>query len=175
MFALGASISAAPQAPPKTAPAPAPVDVKVYLTPTCGCCSKWVDHMAAAKFNTTKDVRTDLGTVPERKRVPRQLMGCHLAIVGPYVVEGHVPADVVRKLLKEQPKIAGIAVPGMPTGSPGMEGPNPEPYPIVAFRADGTTYEFAEALTRGQRWSAWRTRSPTSARRDWSGRAPPPP
>jgi hypothetical protein len=144
VFALGASISAAPQAPPKTAPAPAPVDVKVYLTPTCGCCSKWVDHMAAAKFNTTKDVRTDLGTVPERKRVPRQLMGCHLAIVGPYIVEGHVPADVVRKLLKEQPKIAGISVPGMPTGSPGMEGPNPEPYSIVAFRADGTTYEFAK-------------------------------
>lgn len=142
VFALGASISAAPQAP-KAAATDAPVDVKVYLTPTCGCCSKWVDHMAAAKFKTTKDVRPDLSTVPERKRVPRALMGCHLATVGPYVIEGHVPADVVRKLLKEQPKIAGIAVPGMPIGSPGMEGPNPEPYSIVAFRADGTTYEFA--------------------------------
>jgi hypothetical protein len=123
--------------------ASAVVEGKVYLTPTCGCCGKWVEHMKEARFNLTKDVRTDLSTVPDRKRVPQALQSCHVAVVGPYVVEGHVPADVVRKLLAEQPKIAGIAVPGMPEGSPGMEGPNPRPYSIVAFRADGTTYEFA--------------------------------
>ena len=139
---VGASLAVGAQGQ-KKGPAPAVVDAKVYLTPTCGCCGKWVEHMKEAKFNLTRDVRTDLSTVPDRKRVPHQLQSCHLAVIGPYVVEGHVPADVVRKLLTERPKIAGIAVPGMPEGSPGMEGPNPRPYSIVAFRADGTTYEFA--------------------------------
>jgi hypothetical protein len=139
---VGASLAFAAQTQKKAAAPPA-VEGTVYLTPTCGCCGKWVEHMKEAKFNLTRDVRTDLSTVPDRKRVPQQLQSCHLAVVGPYVVEGHVPADVVRKLLTERPKIAGIAVPGMPEGSPGMEGPNPRPYSIVAFRADGTTYEFA--------------------------------
>jgi hypothetical protein len=75
--------------------------------------------------------------------VPAQLQTCHTAVVGNYIVEGHVPADVVRQMLKEKPAIAGIAVPGMPIGSPGMEGANPRSYSIIAFRADGTTYEYA--------------------------------
>jgi hypothetical protein len=123
--------------------APAPVDVKVYLTPTCGCCGIWADHMTAAKFNVTREVTRDLQAVPARQRVPAQLQTCHTAVIGNYIVEGHVPADVVRQMLKEKPKIAGIAVPGMPIGSPGMEGPNPRSYSIIAFRADGTTYEYA--------------------------------
>jgi len=123
--------------------APAPVDVKVYLTPTCGCCGIWADHMSAAKFNVTREVTRDLQAVPVRQRVPAQLQTCHTAVVGNYIVEGHVPADVVRQMLKEKPNIVGIAVPGMPMGSPGMEGPNPRSYSIIAFRADGTTYEYA--------------------------------
>ena len=75
--------------------------------------------------------------------MPESLRSCHTALIGGYVIEGHIPADVIRKLLKEQPKVVGIAAPGMPMGSPGMEGPNPQPYTIVAFKADGTTYEFA--------------------------------
>jgi hypothetical protein len=123
--------------------APSPTAVKVHLRPTCGCCGKWVEHLEAAGFKVTRNVTADLESVPERKRVPAQLQTCHTAIIGQYLVEGHVPVDVIQKLLKEQPKIAGIAVPGMPIGSPGMEGPSPRPYSIVAFKADGSTYEFA--------------------------------
>jgi hypothetical protein len=121
----------------------APVAAKVYLTPTCGCCGKWADHMKAAGFSVTREVIAELDSVPARKRVPEQLRSCHTAVIENYLVEGHIPADVVRQLLKERPKIVGIAAPGMPLGSPGMESPNPQPYVIVAFRADGTGYEFA--------------------------------
>ena len=139
-----AGLAVAAQAQKQKKPAaPAPVDVKVYLTPTCGCCGIWADHMAAAKFNVTREVTRDLQAVPLRQRVPSQLQTCHTASVGNYIVEGHVPADVVRQMLKERPNIAGIAVPGMPIGSPGMEGPNPRSYSIIAFRADGSTYEYA--------------------------------
>lgn len=117
--------------------------MKVYLTPTCGCCGKWVEHLTAAGFKVTREVTTNLDGVAERQRVPEQLRTCHTAVLGSYLVEGHVPADVVQKLLKEKPKIAGIAVPGMPIGSPGMEGPNPRPYSVIAFTADGATSEFA--------------------------------
>lgn len=129
-----------PQTQKKPAALPA---VKVSLRPTCGCCGKWVEHLEAAGFKVTKNVTADLESVPERKKVPAALQTCHTAVIGPYLVEGHVPVDLIQKMLKEQPKIAGIAVPGMPIGSPGMEGPNPRPYSIVAFKADGSTYEFA--------------------------------
>jgi hypothetical protein len=120
------------------------VSAKVYLTPTCGCCSKWADHMKAAGFDMEREVTAELERVEPRQRVPRQLRSCHTAVIGKYLVEGHVPADVVQKLLKESPAIVGIAVPNMPIGSPGMEGPNAQPYSIVAFKADGSVYEFAK-------------------------------
>jgi hypothetical protein len=97
----------------------------------------------AAGFSVTREVTPDLDAVPPRKRVPEELRSCHTAVVGKYLVEGHVPADVIRTLLRDAPAVAGIAVPGMPIGSPGMEGPGARPYAIVAFRANGTTYEFA--------------------------------
>jgi hypothetical protein len=122
---------------------PAVVEAKVYLTPTCGCCGKWADHMKAAGFAVTREVTAELDAVPARQRVPETMRSCHTAVVRNYLVEGHVPADLVQKLLRERPKIAGIAVPGMPAGSPGMESPYPVSYSIVAFRADGTSYEFA--------------------------------
>lgn len=124
-------------------PKPAPVGATVYLSPTCGCCGKWADHMKTAGFAVTREVTSQLDSVPARRRVPLTLRSCHTAVVGDYLIEGHVPTDLVQKLLKERPKIAGIAVPGMPAGSPGMESNYPVPYTIVAFRADGTTYEFA--------------------------------
>jgi hypothetical protein len=138
---LSSTAGVGAQAPKK--PVPAPVDGKVYLTPTCGCCGKWVDHMRAASFNMTREVITDMSAVPAHQRVPESLRSCHTAVIGQYIVEGHVPADVVRQLLKDQPKIVGLSAPGMPAGSPGMDVPNAPPYSIVAFRADGTTYEFA--------------------------------
>ena len=78
----------------------------------------------------TREVTTQLEAVPERQRVPAKIRSCHTAVVGKYLVEGHVPADVVKQMLKEAPAIAGIAVPGMPIGLPGMEGPNPRSYSI---------------------------------------------
>jgi hypothetical protein len=122
---------------------PAPIGATVYLSPTCGCCGKWADHMKTAGFAVTREVTAQLDSVPARRRVPLTLRSCHTAVIDSYLIEGHVPVDLVQKLLKERPKIAGIAVPGMPAGSPGMESPYPVPYTIVAFRADGTTYEFA--------------------------------
>ena len=130
----------------KTGPKPAPVAAKVYLTPTCGCCGKWVDHMTAAGFNAERDVRpqVEYDKVAPKQKVPASLRSCHTSVIGKYVIEGHVPADVVRKLLKEAPAgVVGLSAPNMPAGSPGMESPNAKPYPIVAFRADGSTYEYA--------------------------------
>lgn len=147
VLALGVSGSARAQKPAAAKPAAkaTPVAAKVFLTPTCGCCSKWVDHMTAAGFDMPREVmvQAELDKVVARQKVPVNLRSCHTAVVGKYVIEGHVPADVVQKLLKEAPAVVGIAVPNMPIGSPGMEGPNPQPYPIVAFKADGSVYEFA--------------------------------
>lgn len=91
----------------------------------------------------------DLEAVPERKRVPESLRSCHTAVVGGYIVEGHVPAAVIRRLLREQPQVVGIAVPEMPAGSPGMESPTPEPYDVMAFDAKGTTRVFAHVAADG--------------------------
>jgi hypothetical protein len=130
---------------PPAAPPPVKLEAKVFLTPTCGCCGKWSDHLEAAGFKVTREVTNELESVPARQRVPQQMRTCHTAVVGKYLVEGHVPADVIKQLLKENPAIAGIAVPGMPIGSPGMEvqGQFPRPYSVLAFKADGSTYEFA--------------------------------
>ena len=94
-------------------------------------------------FTVKRTVTTQLDAVPARGRVPSQLRSCHTAVVGKYLVEGHVPADLIKRLVREKPDVLGIAVPGMPIGSPGMEGPNPRPYSIISFKADGTTDEFA--------------------------------
>jgi hypothetical protein len=132
--------------PAKAAAAkPAPVAAKVFLTPTCGCCGKWADHMQAAGFAVERVVTTELEKVEPRQKVPANLRSCHTAVIGKYIVEGHVPADVVQKLLKEGPAVVGLSAPNMPVGSPGMEGPNAKPYPIIAFKADGSVYEYARA------------------------------
>jgi hypothetical protein len=97
--------------------------VTVYKTATCGCCSKWADHIEAAGFPVkTVDV-TDLGAVKAEHGIPAAYGSCHTAVVDGYAVEGHVPAEDVKRLLAERPEAAGLAVPGMPIGSPGMETP----------------------------------------------------
>jgi hypothetical protein len=121
----------------------APPSGIVYVDPSCGCCSKWIQHMSGA-FALRREATDNLDAVPARQKVPERLRSCHTAVIGPYVVEGHVPVDVVQKLLAEKPDVVGIAVPGMPVGSPGMEGGTPQPYSVIAFKADGTTYEFAK-------------------------------
>ncbi|MEX0692143.1 MAG: DUF411 domain-containing protein [Gemmatimonadales bacterium] len=111
--------------------------ITVYKSPTCGCCAAWVDYMREAGFNVTVEDVTDLHAVKARHGVPRQLESCHTAIAEGYVVEGHVPADLVTRLLAERPADAwGIAVPGMPAGSPGMEqGDRREPYDVILYNA----------------------------------------
>lgn len=112
------------------------VPVLVYKDPTCGCCTAWVKHLEASGF--TADVRNDVdvGQIKASLGVPGDLTSCHTAKVGDYVIEGHVPAVAIKRLLVEHPDALGLAVPGMPIGSPGMEGENPEPYEVVMFAKD---------------------------------------
>ena len=113
----------------------------VYKDPTCGCCTKWVDLLRTNGFAVTIRDLAELDR--SRYAVPAALRSCHTAIIDDKVVEGHVPIADVQRMLKLGADVAGVAVPGMPIGSPGMEGPNPRSYSIVAFKADGSTYEFA--------------------------------
>ncbi len=116
---------------------PPPTVVEVYKTSTCGCCSKWVDHLKQNGFTVKATDVADINEVKTRHGVPAEGASCHTALVGGYVVEGHVPAASVRRLLRERPAVVGIAVPGMPIGSPGMEGPNPEAYDVLSFDKAG--------------------------------------
>ena len=117
--------------------------VTVYRSKTCGCCSKWVEHLQKAGFDVTVHVVDSVENAPGRDRVPTELRSCHVASVKRYVVEGHVPADVIKDLLKRNPEVEGLAVPGMPAGSPGMESPNPQPYEVVAWDRTGRKTTFA--------------------------------
>lgn len=117
----------------------------VYKSPTCGCCGLWVDHMKAAGFQVRVVDMDDVTEVKQASGVPMRLRTCHTAVVGDYVVEGHVPADVVQKLLRERPAAAGVAVPGMPIGSPGMEqGPRKDPYDVLLFDKAGKISVYAK-------------------------------
>lgn len=119
-------------------------EVVVYKTPTCGCCSKWIDHLRAAGFKVRTTDLEDLGAIRRDWKVPPKLASCHTARVGRYVIEGHVPAADIRRLLETQPRVDGLSVPGMPIGSPGMEqGDTVEPYDVLAFNAAGDTKVFA--------------------------------
>ena len=125
------------------APAEKIADVTVWKTPTCGCCGKWVTHLEDAGFAVEVHDLEDLAPVKATHGVPADLESCHTAVVEGYVVEGHVPAADVARLLEERPAVTGLAVPGMPIGSPGMEGPNPEAYRVLAFESTGRTRTFS--------------------------------
>lgn len=112
-------------------------EIIVYKTPTCGCCRNWVDHLRAEGFRVTTEDLPDLAQVKHEHGVPDALESCHTGVVDGYTIEGHVPADVIRRLLAERPPVTGVAVPGMPMGSPGMEGPFSQPYEVYTFDADG--------------------------------------
>ena len=97
------------------------VDIVVYRSPTCDCCGKWLEHLKKNNFNVNDIVTDDVEAIKHKYGVSEAMASCHTAIVGGYVIEGHVPANDIMKLLKTKPKIVGIAVPGMPSGTPGME------------------------------------------------------
>lgn len=117
--------------------------IVVYKRPECGCCGHWVEHVKTAGFRVTVRNRSDLIAVKDRYGITPPLTSCHTAVVGGYAVEGHVPADVVQRLLRERPAVVGIAVPGMPAGSPGMEGLVRESYKVLTFDRSGGTRIYA--------------------------------
>ena len=117
----------------------------VYKSPTCGCCAKWIDHVRAAGFTVAIRDVNDINAVKKDLGVPAALGSCHTAVIGRYLVEGHAPADVIDKMLADKPNARGIAVPGMPSGSPGMEVPGSagDRYDVLLFTTDGKTSVFA--------------------------------
>ena len=123
----------------------APVVVEVFKSPTCGCCSKWVEYMRKNGFEMRATNVSDLTAVKRTHGVPENLLSCHTATVDGYAIEGHVPAADVRRLLKERPAVAGIAVPDMPAGSPGMEveGVKAQPFNVISFDKAEKTQVFA--------------------------------
>lgn len=112
--------------------------IHVYKTPWCGCCAAWAERMREAGFETRITELEDLAPVRRQAGVPDRLAGCHTAAVEGYVLEGHVPAPAIEKLLAERPSARGIAVPGMPAGSPGMGDDPSARYDVLTFGADGT-------------------------------------
>ena len=121
----------------------AAADITVYKSPYCGCCAEWVTHMRSHGHDMKTVEMEDLTAIKKMTGVGEHLQSCHTAVVDGYVVEGHVPAADVARLLTEKPKARGLAVPGMPIGSPGMEGANPEPYEVLLFQADGSARVYA--------------------------------
>ena len=108
----------------------------------CGCCDGWVEHLRANGFICEVSTLDDLAPIKASLSVPEALRSCHTATVEGYVVEGHVPASALRRLLAERPAIRGLAVPGMPLGSPGMPGEPVDEYAVIAFAKDGTQRTF---------------------------------
>jgi len=117
--------------------------ITVYKSPTCGCCTKWIKYLQANGFKVEAIDLQDMSAVKVEAGISRQLASCHTAKVGGYVVEGHVPADDIKRLLKERPDVVGLTVPGMPMGSPGMEGHREDNYDVLTFTRTGETSVFS--------------------------------
>jgi hypothetical protein len=145
-FLAAAAAIAAATATVGTRAAPGQVLLEVWKSPSCGCCKDWMRHMEAHGFQVRAH---DTGNTAMRQRmkIPLELGSCHTALVGRYAIEGHVPAKDVLRLIKERPDAIGLAVPGMPVGSPGMDGPEygerRDPYDVLLVRADGSTSVFS--------------------------------
>jgi len=119
-------------------------EILVYKTPTCGCCGAWVRHLSDAGLNPRTINQRDLTATRKKFGAPANLASCHIAVADGYVVEGHVPADAIKKLLAERPEAVGIFIPGMPLGSPGMESPyGSQAYDVILLRRDGSREIFA--------------------------------
>ncbi len=118
--------------------------ITVYKSPWCGCCASWAERLEAEGHTLTINDVEDLGQIKKLAGVPEELQACHTASAEGYIIEGHVPAKELARLLAERPEARGLAVPGMPGGSLGMEGGEPEPYDVLLFDADGTTTVYAQ-------------------------------
>jgi hypothetical protein len=119
--------------------------VVAHMSPTCLCCGDWAEHMKQHGFEVEVRYTDDLPGIKAEHRVPADLTSCHTAVVDGYILEGHIPADVIQRFLQERPRALGLAVPGMPLGSPGMEGPyEPERYEVISFDQEGNRTVYAE-------------------------------
>lgn len=116
--------------------------IEVYKTATCGCCVKWIQHLEANGFKVKAHNVEDTSVVRQKLGMPEQYGSCHTAKVGSYVIEGHVPAPEIKKLLADKPAAKGLAVPGMPLGSPGMEAPTSDAYDVLLVKKDGSSKVF---------------------------------
>ena len=119
-------------------------EIEVWKSPSCGCCAKWIEHLRQAGFDVVAHDNARVDADRAELGMPNRYASCHSAKVGDYVIEGHVPADDIKRLLKERPMAKGLAVPGMPVGSPGMEGPYSEPYKTLLIGPGGNAGVFAE-------------------------------
>lgn len=128
-----------------TSPSPAAdtrPEIFVYKSPYCSCCAGWIDYVKAQGYSVTTRGTEDLTMIKKMAGVPEELQSCHTAAIDGYTLEGHVPVPAIERLLAERPAIKGLAVPGMPAGSPGMQGPDPERYDVLSFDEDGTSSVF---------------------------------
>jgi hypothetical protein len=135
--ALGLMAAAGALMPAPCVLAQTPAKIIVTKDPNCECCTGWVEHLRKDGFSVAVIETADLQPVKARLGVPADLAACHTAEIGRYAIEGHVPAGAIRRLLREMPDAIGLAVPGMPIGSPGMEGGAPEVYEVILFGAAG--------------------------------------
>jgi hypothetical protein len=132
LFAAGLALAAA-----AASAEPLP-EVVMHKDPNCGCCGKWAEHLEANGFKVKTVLERDMQSVKSRFGVPQRLASCHTAKVGGYIIEGHVPASAIKRLLREKPAVTGLSAPGMPPGSPGMEVPGQkDPYDVVSFDGAG--------------------------------------
>jgi hypothetical protein len=122
-----------------------PSPITVYKSSSCGCCAKWVDHIRANGFGPVVHDHEDMETLKNELGVPKGVRSCHTALADGYLIEGHVPASDIKRLLAERPKTAGLAVPEMPPLTPGMAPPDVKPrdFDVLAFQSDGATRVFA--------------------------------
>ncbi|ABI57983.1 DUF411 domain-containing protein [Alkalilimnicola ehrlichii MLHE-1] len=141
--ALPAAVLALALLPALVLAAPPP-QATVYKSPYCGCCTDWEDHLREHGFEVTSVERRDMNPVKQRFGITRELASCHTAEIDGYVIEGHVPAEDILRLLEERPeRVRGLTVPGMPAGSPGMEVGHKDPYQVLTFDAQGRVEVYA--------------------------------
>jgi hypothetical protein len=121
-----------------------PAEVEVFKSPSCGCCGKWIEHLQQNGFQVSIREVNDIPAARKKLGMPDRLGSCHTARIGDYIIEGHVPAADIQRMLKEKSQALGLAVPSMPPGSPGMETAKPVPYETLLVQADGSTRVFAK-------------------------------
>ncbi|MEO8636512.1 MAG: DUF411 domain-containing protein [Gemmatimonadales bacterium] len=142
LLIIGAVLATSTAAVPAVRPAPAPLTITVYHSPTCGCCKKWVEYLRAEGFTVKSIEQEDLTDIKAELGVAPKLRSCHTAVIAGYVIEGHVPAADIRRLLSEKPKVTGLTAPGMPSSAPGMDA-GKDPYDVLAFDGKGVTTVWA--------------------------------